>query len=75
MHSTSCILFILQALIKKHEAVEVEIEGYKGNTSELKMESEDLLKGDHFDADSIRKRQVRTYVRMWDSILRISQCY
>ncbi len=54
----------LQALIKKHEAVEVEIEGYKGNMEELRAESQELLNAGHFAADTIRKRQVSLIVRV-----------
>ena len=39
--------------------MELEIEGYKGNIEELKVESEELLEANHFDANTIRDKQVR----------------
>jgi hypothetical protein len=41
--------------------VELEIEGYKVNIDELKMESEELLEANHFAADTIRDKQVRNW--------------
>ena len=38
------------------------MEGYRGTVEDLKRESNDLLKGGHFDADSIKERQVTTIV-------------
>ena len=49
---------ILQALIKKHEAVESEIEGYGGKVTELLSESQALLDREHFDREMIQKKQV-----------------
>ena len=47
-----------QALLKKHEAVEVDIEGYKGRVEELGSESQGLLERIHFDSETIQQRQV-----------------
>lgn len=49
----------MQALIKKHEAVELEIEGYGGKVQELVTESQTLLNREHFDQEMIQKKQVR----------------
>ncbi len=46
------------ALLKKHEAVEAEIEGYKGRVEELTAESEGLIERAHFDSISVAKKQV-----------------
>lgn len=46
------------ALLKKHEAVDAEIEGYKGHVKELTDESEGLIKREHFDSLTIAKKQV-----------------
>ena len=50
--------YIDQALIKKHEAVELEIEGYGGKVQELVTESQALLNREHFDQKMIQKKQV-----------------
>ena len=47
------------ALLKKHEAVEAEIEGYKGRVDELMSESAELIEREHFDSHSIAQKQVR----------------
>ena len=48
-----------QALIKKHEAVELEIEGYGTKIDELRTESQRLLEGGHFDSKVIAEKEVR----------------
>ena len=53
----------MQALIKKHEAVELEIEGYGGKVQELVTESQTLLNREHFDQDMIQQKQVSVYDR------------
>lgn len=50
--------YLVQALIKKHEAVELEIEGYGGKVQELVTESQTLLNREHFDQKMIQKKQV-----------------
>ena len=47
-----------QALIKKHEAVELDIEGYNTKVQELSGESQRLIDRGHFDSDTITERQV-----------------
>lgn len=47
------------ALLKKHEATDAEIEGYKGRVEELIAESEGLIEREHFDSLSIAKKQVQ----------------
>ena len=47
-----------QALIKKHEAIELEIEAYRASIDQLSDESKRLLGGDHFDPKVIKKREV-----------------
>ena len=56
----SVLIISIQALIKKHEVVEQEIEGYKGHIDELRAESERLLKHDHFASEVIKEKQVHT---------------
>ncbi len=46
------------ALLKKHEAIAAEIEGYKGRVEELTAESEGLIEKKHFGTLSIEKKQV-----------------
>ena len=47
-----------QALIKKQEAIELEIDGYSAKMGEVRAESQRLLSKKHFDSDIIRERQV-----------------
>ena len=47
-----------QALIKKHEIVEAEIDGHTGKLEALVNESEKLISRKHFDSSTIGKRQV-----------------
>ena len=47
-----------QALIKKQEAIELEIDGYSAKMGEVRAESQRLLSKKHFDSDTIRERQV-----------------
>ena len=47
-----------QALIKKHEAIDLEIEGYKVKIEELCAESQRLVEGGHFDHKVITEREV-----------------
>ena len=47
-----------QALIKKHEAIELEIEGYKLTVDKLNTESQRLVQGGHFDSKTITEREV-----------------
>ena len=49
-----------QALIKKHEAIELEIEGYEAKIEELQGESQRLVDGGHFDSETITEREVRS---------------
>lgn len=44
----------------------MEVEGYRGTVEDLKRESSSLLKGGHFDADSIKERQVSVTVVIAD---------
>ena len=54
-----------QALIKKHEAIELEIEGYEAKIEELQGESQRLIDGGHFDSETITEREVRsTFIHM-----------
>ena len=48
-----------QALIKKHEAIEFEIEGYGAKIGELCTESQSLVEGGHFDSKVIAEKEVR----------------
>ena len=48
----------MQALIKKHEAIEMEIEGYSGKIDDLVTESQQLLSAQHFDSERIIEKQV-----------------
>lgn len=59
----SFLVTYVQALIKKHEAVELEIEGYGGKVQELVTESQTLLNREHFDQDMIQQKQVSVYDR------------
>lgn len=52
-----------QALIKKQEAIELEIDGYSVKVAELETESQRMLKKEHFDSDTIRERQVTQHVQ------------
>ena len=47
-----------QALIKKQEAIELEIDGYSAKMGEVRAESQRLLSKEHFDSETIRERQV-----------------
>lgn len=47
-----------QALIKKHEAIELDIEGYRVKIDELSSESQTLVEGGNFDSTVISERQV-----------------
>ena len=47
-----------QALIKKHEAIELEIEGYHTKIDELCSESQKLVEAGHFDSSVISEREV-----------------
>ncbi|CAI8040975.1 Spectrin alpha chain, non-erythrocytic 1 [Geodia barretti] len=47
-----------QALIKKHEAIELDIEGYEAKIEELQGESQRLVDGGHFDSETITEREV-----------------
>ena len=47
-----------QALIKKHEAYALEIEGYEAKITELNAESQRLIESSHFDSETIREREV-----------------
>ena len=47
-----------QALIKKHEAIELEIEGYEAKIAELRAESRGLVEEGHFDSEAITEREV-----------------
>ena len=47
-----------QALIKKHEAIALEIEGYEAKIAELHTESERLVEVGHFDSETVREREV-----------------
>ena len=47
-----------QALIKKHEAIELEIEAYRASIDRLSEESKRLLEGGHFDSEVVKKREV-----------------
>jgi spectrin beta len=46
-----------QALIKKHEAIELEIEGYEAKVAELCAESQRLVEAGHFDSEAITERE------------------
>ena len=48
-----------QALIKKHEAVELEIEGYATKIAELRAESQRLVEEGHFDSETVTEKEVR----------------
>ena len=50
-----------QALIKQHEAIELEIEGYQTKITELSAESQRLVEGGHFDSKVITEREVGPY--------------
>ena len=65
-----------QALIKKQEAIELEIDGYSVKVAELETESQRMLRKEHFDSDTIRERQVTQHVRhhLIDSYLQIVDC-
>ena len=52
-----------QALIKKQEAIELEIDGYSVKVADLEAESQRMLSKEHFDSDTIRERQVTQH--MW----------
>ena len=58
-----------QALIKKHEAIELEIEGYGTKIDELCTESQSLIEGEHFDRKVISEREVRTPSYLHSKIL------
>ena len=47
-----------RALIKKHEAIELEIEGYHAKIDELCNESQKLVEAGHFDSSVISEREV-----------------
>lgn len=47
-----------QALIKKHEAIELDIESYEARVRELGAESQRLIGKEHFDSETIQERQV-----------------
>ena len=53
-----------QALIKKHETVEAEIEGSAGRVEVLVDESEVLISRKHFDSHTIARRQVLLYCEL-----------
>lgn len=48
-----------QALIKKHEAIDLEIDGYKVKIDELCAESQRLVEAGHFDSKVIIEKEVR----------------
>lgn len=48
-----------QALIKKHEAIDLEIDGYKVKIDELCAESQRLVDAGHFDSKVIIEKEVR----------------
>lgn len=48
-----------QALIKKHEAIDLEIDGYKVKIDELRAESQRLVEAGHFDSEVIIEKEVR----------------
>lgn len=52
-----------QALIKKQEAIELEIDGYSVKVAELEAESQRMLSKEHFDSDTIRERQVTQHMQ------------
>ena len=52
-----------QALIKKQEAIELEIDGYSVKVAELETESQRMLRKEHFDSDTIRERQVTQHMQ------------
>ena len=52
-----------QALIKKQEAIELEIDGYSVKVVEVETESQRMLSKEHFDSDTIRERQVTPNVQ------------
>ena len=52
-----------QALIKKQEAIELEIDGYSVKVADLEGESQRMLSKEHFDSDTIRERQVTQHMR------------
>ena len=47
-----------QALLRKHESLELEMEGYKTKVNDLKTTCQHLLASAHFDAEKIERRQV-----------------
>lgn len=47
-----------QSLLKRHEAVELELENHIGKVDELKERSETLISEHNFDSVQIKKRQV-----------------
>ena len=49
-----------QALIKKHEAIELEVEGYKQKIDVLCAESKRLVEGENFDSKVVADREVST---------------
>ena len=52
-----------QALIKKQEAIELEIDGYNVKVADLEAESQRMLSKEHFDSDTIRERQVTQHMQ------------
>lgn len=58
-----------QALIKKHEIVETEIEGHTEKLEALMKESERLISRKHFDSSTIGKRQVRSKKCMMPKVI------
>ena len=71
-----------QALIKKQEAIELEIDGYSVKVAELETESQRMLRKEHFDSDTIRERQVTQHMQHhlidWISYLQVvdyMQCH
>ena len=52
-----------QALIKKQEAIELEIDGYSVKVADLEAESQRMLSKEHFDSDTIRERQVTQHMQ------------
>ena len=52
-----------QALIKKQEAIELEIDGYSVKVAELEAESQRMLSKEHFDSDTIWERQVTQHMQ------------
>ena len=57
-----------QSLLKKQEAIEQEIEGYKVKVVELCSEGQELVKRDHFDSQVIAKREVSPSLQLNISI-------